>query len=131
RIPWLPGAARERARFTMHGNDPHRRQPVDVLLGAALMTSRAALDRVGYLDERFFHYFSDVDWAWRFWENGLSVVYDPEAVMYHYYGRTSHGRLGILDPLVNRATRWHITDAVKYFAKHGIRGERPRSSSHA
>lgn len=125
RIPFLPGASRERERFTMRKNDPTQIQEVDWISGAAFMTTRNALEDVGFLDERLFHYFSDVDWAWRFWENGYAVVYFPMAAMFHYLGRTSKGRFGIFDPLFNRATRWHITDAFRYFTKHGTRGERP------
>lgn len=125
RTSLLPGSQSERARFTMADADPSQVQQVDWVSGAAFMTTRQALEQVGYLDERFFHYFSDVDWAWRFWENGYTVSYYPMAAMYHYLGRTSKGRFGILDPLFNRATRWHIADAFRYFAKHGIRGKRP------
>jgi hypothetical protein len=125
RIPMLPGAQTERERFSMHDSDPAKAQDVDWVSGAAFMTTRQALERVGLMDEDLFHYFSDVDWAWRFWENGYTVAYYPMAAMYHYHGRTSKGRLGILDPLVNRATRWHIKDAIRYFIKHGIHGRRP------
>jgi GT2 family glycosyltransferase len=83
------------------------------------------LERVGTMDESLFHYFSDVDWARRFWENGYTVVYYPMAAMAHYHGRTSKGHLGILDAIFNRATRWHIKDAIRYFWKHGIAGTRP------
>lgn len=126
RMPLLPGARAERERFSMHDRDPALAQEVDWVSGAAFMTTREALERVGYLDESLFHYFSDVDWAWRFWENGYAVAYYPMAAMYHYHGRTSKGRFGIFDPLFNRVTRWHIKDALRYFAKHGHTGRRPR-----
>lgn len=125
RLPILPGSRTEQDRFAMRSSDPAQVQEVDWVSGAAFMTSRQALERVGVMDESLFHYFSDVDWARRFWENGYTVVYNPMAAMYHYHGRTSKGRFGVLDAIVNRATRWHIKDAVHYFMKHGIAGTRP------
>lgn len=125
RVPLIPGSAAEQRRFSMCSSDPAQPQEVDWVSGAAFMTTRQALDRIGMMDESFFHYFSDVDWAWRFWENGYTVMYYPMAAMYHYHGRTSKGRFGVLDAIMNRATRWHIKDGVRYFLKHGIRGRRP------
>lgn len=126
RIPFIPGARREQARFTMRDSDRSRPALVDWVSGAAFMTTRPALERVGYMDESLFHYFSDVDWAWRFWENGYAVLYYPMAAMFHYHGRTSKGRFGVFDPLFNQATRWHIKDAIRYFFKHGTNGQRPK-----
>lgn len=131
RIPWLPGAQQEQARFLLKEQDLSFSQSVDWVSGSALMTTRSALEHVGFLDESLFHYFSDVDWAWRFWENGYAVVYHPMVGLYHYLGRTSKGRFGILDPLFNQATRWHINDAITYFIKHGIHGNRPTSTEHS
>ena len=127
RLPLLPGTRKEQDRFAMRASDPSQVQEVDWVSGAAFMTSRQALERVGAMDESLFHYFSDVDWARRFWENGYTVVYYPMAVMAHYHGRTSKGRLGVLDAIFNRATRWHIKDGIRYFWKHGIAGTRPAS----
>lgn len=93
---------------------------VDWLMGAALLVSKEALARVGPMDEAFFMYFEDVDWARRFWEDGYAVIYHPLARMYHYHGKTSH-RYGVFDVVLNRMTRAHIRSALRYFLKHGIR----------
>jgi GT2 family glycosyltransferase len=55
RIPLLPGADRERIRFAMRDSDHASTGPVDWVSGAAFMTTRKALDRVGLLDESLFH----------------------------------------------------------------------------
>ena len=89
------------------------------------MTSRTALERVGGMDERFFHYMNDVDWSHRFWEHDLEVVYMPTVRMYHYHQRQSKAGFGIMDILVRQQTRWHIRDALRYLRKHGISGKRP------
>ena len=95
---------------------------VDWLMGAVLLTSKAAVAHVGTMDESFFMYFEDVDWARRFWENGYAVMYNPLARMYHYHGKKSH-RYGIFDAVFNPMTRVHIRSAIHYFIKHGIRAQ--------
>lgn len=106
------------AEFTMADTDPNQLQTPDWLMGSALMVSRAAVDRVGLMDERFFMYFEDVDWARRFWHNGYKVVYFPAAIFYHYHQRESKSRLGVWDAILNRKTRWHIRSALKFFLKY-------------
>lgn len=104
--------------FLMADSDPTKFQTPDWLMGSALMVRREAIDQIGGMDERFFMYFEDVDWARRFWHNDYKVVYYPEAVMYHYHQRESSSRLGILDAIFNKKTRWHIASAIKFFWKY-------------
>ena len=51
--------------------------------GAAMAVSRAAIDRVGLLDERLFAYVEDVDWSLRIRAAGFAVVFVPDAVVRH------------------------------------------------
>ncbi|MEK7066981.1 MAG: glycosyltransferase family 2 protein [Patescibacteria group bacterium] len=91
-------------------------QYVDWLMGSALLVSKKAVEKVGLMDERFFMYFEDVDWARRFWENGYKVVYFPKAKMYHYHGKASRG--SILDLFFNKMARIHNKSAILYFLKY-------------
>ena len=102
--------------------DKNLKEPTDVewLMGSAMMASRKATDKVGFLDEKFFLYMSDVDWARRFWENGFKVAYYPHSEMYHYHKRGSKGHFGPLDIFLNKQSRLHLFDAMKYFRKYGI-----------
>ncbi|MDO8557805.1 MAG: glycosyltransferase family 2 protein [bacterium] len=95
--------------------------PVDWLMGSALLVRKSALAKCGLFDDRFFMYFEDVDWCRRFWEKGYKVIYHPGAIFYHYHGKASHGKKGLLDIFVNKYTRIHITSALKYFWKYGLR----------
>ena len=104
-------------RFLMNDFDKKNIKEVDWLLGAALMISRPALEKVGPMDERFFLYFEDVDWCRRFWENDYKVVYFPEARMHHYHGRGSKKTGGIIDLFFNKYLWIHIASAGKYFWK--------------
>ncbi len=104
--------------FLMADSDMNKIQTPDWLMGSAIMASRQAVESAGGMDERFFMYFEDVDWARRFWHNDFKVVYFPEAVMYHYHQRESKSKLGLFDPLFNKKTRWHIRSAIKFFWKY-------------
>lgn len=87
--------------------------------GAGAMTKKEYVKRVGLLDERFCHYFSDVDWSRRFWENGLKVVYLPGVAFYHHHGKRSAG--GATSLFFNKIARIHLIDGFKYFWKWGIK----------
>lgn len=106
------------ADFLMSDSDPSKTQTPDWLMGSAIMVRRESLKKVGLMDERFFMYFEDVDWARRFWHNDYKVVYYPEAKIYHYHQRESSSRLGLLDALFNKKTRWHIASAIRFFWKY-------------
>ncbi len=90
----------------------------DWLLGAVLMTKKDILGKIGLMDERFFLYFEDMDWCRRFWEQGYKVIYLPKAKMAHYHRRLSADKKGIFSIFLNKATRIHISSAIKYFIKY-------------
>lgn len=104
--------------FMMQDTNPNKMQAPDWVIGGAMLISRKALADVGLLDERFFMYFEDVDWARRFWHNGYKVIYYPEAKMYHAHKRESKSKFWIADVFFNRVTRWHIASAIRYFLKY-------------
>jgi N-acetylglucosaminyl-diphospho-decaprenol L-rhamnosyltransferase len=62
---------------------------VDWLSGAALLLSKAALERVGLFDERYFFAVEDVDLCRRLHAAGLRVVYHPAAVVMHRIGASA------------------------------------------
>jgi GT2 family glycosyltransferase len=59
--------------------------------GAAMAVSRAAVERVGLLDEGLFAYVEDVDWSLRMRAAGLAVVFVPDAVVRHKGGASTGG----------------------------------------
>lgn len=107
-------------KFVMADKNLDKPTETEWLMGSAFMTSKKAVDKIGLMDEDFFLYMSDVDWARRFWENGFKVVYYPDSEMYHYHKRESKGQLGVFDVFLNKQSRLHIIDAVRYFYKYGV-----------
>ncbi|MEA1937040.1 MAG: glycosyltransferase family 2 protein [Patescibacteria group bacterium] len=97
---------------------------VDWLMGSAFMMKKSTVEKVGGLDENFFMYFEDVDWARRFWEKGYKVVYFPMTKMYHYHFQSSKKGGGVKDLLFNKYTRIHLESAWKYFKKYRFKNAR-------
>lgn len=62
---------------------------VDWVIGNGYLWRRAALERVGLLDERFFGYHEDVDWCVRARRAGYRVVYAGTAAIVHRGGSSS------------------------------------------
>lgn len=120
RVGYLPFKNRILSKFLLKGKDLSVVQPVDWLMGSALMASRKAVEKAGMMDEKFFLYFSDVDWAKRFWENGYKVVYYPLARIYHYHRRVSKRNSWLIDAFVNRQSQQHIKDGFRYLFKWGF-----------
>jgi GT2 family glycosyltransferase len=103
--------------FLMNGYPYDKTEDVEVLTGWFWVTSRAALDQVGNLDERFFMYGEDIDWCYRFKQAGWRVVFYSEAQALHY-GAASSGQA---------PTRFYVEMRranLQYFRKHH---SRPRS----
>lgn len=57
----------------------------------ALMVKCSALKRIGLFDSKYFIYWDDLDFCWRGWLSGYSVVAVPRAIAYHVGGVTDVG----------------------------------------
>lgn len=62
---------------------------VDVLAGAFMLMRKAALDKVGVLDETFFMYGEDIDLSYRIQLGGYKNYYFPETSIIHYKGEST------------------------------------------
>lgn len=79
-------------RHLMHDVDHSSSQEVDWMLGACLMTRREAVQDVGMLDEGYYLYVEDIDWAYRMHLRGWKVVYVPQAQIIHHHQAVSDRR---------------------------------------
>ena len=70
---------------------------VESCIGACMMVRKTAMDAVGLLDERFFFYFEETDWACRMRKAGWKVFFVPGAQFFHAQGQSvgheAHSRL--------------------------------------
>jgi len=84
---------------------------VDHPLGACMMVRRQVVERIGGMDEQFFMYCEEVDWAMRVWRAGWSIYCVPTAEVVHYEGQsTRQFRDGMFVAL------WR--SRLRLFAKH-------------
>jgi GT2 family glycosyltransferase len=65
---------------------------VDSVVGACMLVRLAAIDEAGLLDEAFFMYGEDLDWAFRIKQHGWRVYYAPITTVLHHKGAASRKR---------------------------------------
>jgi len=75
--------SRRFGRYNMTYLDPNRTAQVDSVVGAFMMVRREAIQQAGLLDEEFFMYGEDLDWAFRIKSSGWEVWYYPEVTVLH------------------------------------------------
>ena len=71
-------------RYNMTFADENAELEVDSVVGAYMQVRKAAIERVGLLDEAFFMYGEDIDWAYRVKEAGYKVWYHPAVTVHHF-----------------------------------------------
>ncbi|OGQ86036.1 MAG: hypothetical protein A2512_04690 [Deltaproteobacteria bacterium RIFOXYD12_FULL_56_24] len=67
------------------------RAPIEVesCIGACLMVRKAAMEAVGLLDERYFFFMEETDWALAMHRAGWASCFVPEARIYHLQGQSA------------------------------------------
>lgn len=75
--------SRRFGRYNMTFLDEDETAEVDSVVGAFMMVRTKALEEVGLLDERFWMYGEDLDWAKRIKDQGWRVIYYPEVTVLH------------------------------------------------
>ncbi len=70
-------------RYNMTFIDPDQEAEVDSVVGAFMQIRREAIADTGLLDEAFFMYAEDIDWAYRIKSAGWKVVYHPQVQIIH------------------------------------------------
>ena len=85
----------------------NKTQPVDVAVMAALFIPRSVLSQVGYLDERFFMYYEDIEFCRRLKKANLPVIYLPVAKVMHLHGASGKFKSHLDSPLLASARTYH------------------------
>jgi GT2 family glycosyltransferase len=82
------------AGYNLTHLDPGHLTEVDAVTGACMLVRVAAIDAVGLLDDAFFMYGEDLDWAYRIKRRGWRVFYCPTSRVLHHKGATSARQSG-------------------------------------
>lgn len=81
---------------------------VEWVMGACMLVRREAVEQVGPLDEAFFLFSEETDWARRFHDAGWKVLFFPGAECVHVGGASHGGRL----------FRENLRGHLRFLAKH-------------
>jgi N-acetylglucosaminyl-diphospho-decaprenol L-rhamnosyltransferase len=92
--------------------DHHKVQSVDWLLGACMFIRREVLETVGPLDEGYFLYVEDIDWARRMHDANWQIYYVPTAQIIHHHIAVSDKKLW------SRYMWIHLKSMVRYARKY-------------
>lgn len=95
------------ARYNMTYLDENLETEVDSVVGACMLVRGGVVAEVGLLDESYFMYGEDLDWAFRIKQYGWRIMYVPSAIVHHYKRASSSQR-----PI--QAIRWFY-DAMRIF----------------
>lgn len=98
-------------RHLMLDADHSQVRPVDWLLGACLLIRREVLDTVGPLDEGYYLYVEDIDWARRIHAANWQVYYVPTAKIIHHHLAVSDKKL------LSRHMGFHVASMIRYARK--------------
>ncbi|PKO21303.1 MAG: glycosyltransferase family 2 protein, partial [Chloroflexi bacterium HGW-Chloroflexi-1] len=71
------------SRYDLSYLDPDVVTPVDAVVGAFMLVRREAIAQAGLLDETFWMYGEDLDWAKRITDAGWQVWYNPAVTVTH------------------------------------------------
>ena len=94
--------------FYAGGFDHQHVREAEFVMGACMLVRREAVEQVGPLDEAFFLFSEETDWAYRFHAAGWKVVFFPGAECVHV-GGASHG---------GRMFRENVRGHLLFLAKH-------------
>jgi N-acetylglucosaminyl-diphospho-decaprenol L-rhamnosyltransferase len=78
----FPGSHRF-GRYNLTYLDPDRVAEVDSVVGAFMLVRGEAIDQTGLMDESFFMYGEDLDWAYRIKDAGWNIYYNPIVTVLH------------------------------------------------
>ena len=75
--------SRRFGRYNVTYLDPDQPAEIDSVVGAFMLVRREAIEQAGLLDEIFWMYGEDLDWAYRIKQCGWKVYYYPQVVVTH------------------------------------------------
>ncbi|WP_416908769.1 MAG: glycosyltransferase family 2 protein [Polymorphobacter sp.] len=122
----------------------------DFVLGASLAVSRAFIDRVGLMEESYFLYFEEIDWAIRNQRHSggpLTTAFAANAVVWHKEGGTigssskknarsllseywlTRSRISFTVRYYKFYILFHIIITIFYISRHLLQGRAPAAAN--
>ncbi len=104
-------------QYNMTFLDPDQQAEVDSVVGAFMLVRGEAIAQAGLLDETFWMYGEDLDWAYRITQRGWKVLYYPEVTVLHLKRSSSAG---------SARARYEFQRAMWLFYRKHYRAATPR-----
>ncbi len=76
-------SSRRFGRYNLTYRDPDEVTELDSVVGAFMLVRREAIREAGLMDESFFLYGEDLDWAYRIKQAGWKIFYNPAVTVHH------------------------------------------------
>lgn len=96
------------ASYNLTYLDENESCQLDAISGSFMLMSRKAYENTGGFDEQFFMYAEDLDLCYRVKESGLKVIYNPDASIIHFKGKSFSKSVD---------TKFHFYQAMKIFVR--------------
>lgn len=90
---------------------PSEVKEVGRVRGCCFLVRRNVIGHVGLMDERFFLYCEEVDWAYRIRKSGWKIYFFPSANIIHYWGQST-------TQMKDFSFITHHKSDYRYFKKH-------------
>jgi len=81
-------------RFLLPRRFPSKRREyrtpveIDSCIGACMLIRKKAIDEAGFLDDRYFFFLEETDWAYRIKKAGWKIFFVPAARIFHAQGKS-------------------------------------------
>jgi GT2 family glycosyltransferase len=85
------------------------------VLGASMLVSKDFLVKVGYMNQEYFLYFEEIDWAVRGARSGFKLGYAFQSVIYHKQGKSTNERN---DPKKNLLSAFYLIKNIIVFTRN-------------
>ncbi|MDP2039171.1 MAG: glycosyltransferase family 2 protein [Ignavibacteria bacterium] len=99
------------SKWNRNFNLTERVEDVEVVKGAYFFIPRKVFERVGLLDERFFFYYEETEYCYRYKKTGGRIIYYPVAKIIHVGGSSSDSNMWF------KFYNQHVAK-VQFFQKH-------------
>lgn len=90
---------------------------VEAISGACMLVKREVVEDVGLWDEGYFLHCEDLDWCMRFRQKGWTILFVPDARIYHAQGACSRSRRLFVE--------WHKHKSMMRFYRKFFRHQYP------
>ena len=99
-------------------------QDLSIVTGACLLTKKSVFESLGGLNENYRVAYNDVDYCLRVRRKGLLVVFDADAVLYHYesFSRGSDLVPGKRERFTSEQGRLRLEWPEYYYGADGYHG---------